>query len=640
MVVEKLVANYSPVGDMITMIICWVLLFVIVRVLSSSRDRKFVFLKRSLHFILFGAGSNIGFYLAISKYECTSWVLYLLRDIYHISFLCCMYCFILYMKNMLDVKGLVANTVAYVTRIVFCLCAILDLFSPITKVGFYEKDGLWYDSLVSAYNFFYVYTLLILCAMLLIYSKRLIRSLRVCLIATEIVVVVIMIYQGFLNINSFSGFTYILPVLVVFILIHSKPFDDKTGALGASSLENFIQQANKSGISVDYMVLKLYVSVIDQLSNELGKVLNSFWHSSFKDAELFSLSSDLYVLAIPRGEKNGNTVKKMDELIDVHFPKYYEQFKLPYKMVKFYDVNFIDTVSDLRGILKYLLQIMEENSTFVVDEKVKEQLKQYKIIGDHLSDIDNKNNLDDERVLVYCQPIRNMRTGKYDTAEALMRLSLPELGLVMPGMFIEIAEQYNHIHALSRIMLNKVCKQIKALEEGYYFKRISVNFVASEIKADSFCDEILDIINSNGIEPSRIGIELTESQTESDFQIVNKKMKILRDAGMTLYLDDVGTGYSNLDRIVRYDVDVVKFDRFFLLEAEKSMKIVKMMKHLSDAFRDLDYKLLYEGVETEAHEALCQNCGADYIQGFKYSKPVPIKELRDYFNLTSEIAMN
>ena len=75
-----------------------------------------------------------------------------------------------------------------------------------------------------------------------------------------------------------------------------------------------------------------------------------------------------------------------------------------------------------------------------------------------------------------------------------------------------------------------------------------------------------------------------------------------------------------------------QFDRFFLLEAERNMKISKMITHLSQAFRDLDYKLLYEGVETQEHEDLCMSCGADYIQGFKYAKPVQIKELRSFFD--------
>ena len=296
-------------------------------------------------------------------------------------------------------------------------------------------------------------------------------------------------------------------------------------------------------------------------------------------------------------------------------------------------MSFVEKVSDFIEIVKYLLSIMDENTSFVVDEKKKEELKLYKAITENLADIEKKNNLEDERVLVYCQPIRNMSTGKYDTAESLMRLNLPDIGIVMPGMFVPIAENYNHIHTLTRILLNKLCKKIKELEnEGYQFERISVNIAASEIKLEDFCDEIFEIISRNGVNPTKIGIELTETQNERDFIILKNKMKLLKEAGMTLYLDDVGTGYSNLDRIVRYDVDVVKFDRFFLLEAEKNMKIEKMIQHLSQAFRDLDYRLLYEGVETKEHEELCLNCGADYIQGFKYSKPVPIEEVKNFFS--------
>lgn len=204
---------------------------------------------------------------------------------------------------------------------------------------------------------------------------------------------------------------------------------------------------------------------------------------------------------------------------------------------------------------------------------------------------------------------------------------------VMPEIFIPLAEEYGYINTLTKIMLNKVCKLVKELDkEGVPFKRISVNVSALDMKINGFCEELAKIVKTHGVDPSKIGIELTESQTDKDRQLLNSRIKILHEAGMTLYLDDVGTGYSNLDRIVQYDVDVVKFDRFFLLEAEKSMKIVKMMSHLSQAFKDLEYKLLFEGVETDSHEALCLSCGADYIQGFKYSKPVPAEELKKFFN--------
>jgi len=637
MTTEELIERYSPVGDLISVILAIGLLFLIAKVLYFVKDRKFIFLKRSLHFILMGAFFNLVFYYCILKWSSVRVALFVLRDLYHISFLCCLYCFMLYMKHMLDVQGKTAKIITLLSRVLFVVCVILELLSPLTGYGFHYENGEWQDTLISPYNFYYVYSLVILCAMLLIYSKRMIRSVRTCLLVSESVVAAIMVYQGFLNINTYSSFTYIVPVLVVLILIHSKPFDDRTGSLGSDSFENFVKQVYKKEIAVDYVVLKLYLRFVDRVPKELGKVLNSFWHGYLKDATLFALSSDLYVLAIPKDDKNGNTQDKMDELIDERFMGYYEQYQIPYKLIKLYNTDFLQSLDDLLGIIKYILQITEENSTFVVDEKVKEQLQKYKIIRDQLAGIEAANDLDDPRVLAYCQPIRNMKTGKFDTAEALMRLELPEIGLVMPGMFIELAEEYNHIHTLSRIILNKICKEIKKLEnEGYAFERISINFAASEIKVDSFCDEILGIIKANGVKPSKIGIEMTETQTERDFQIVKRKIQMLRDAGMTLYLDDIGTGYSNLDRIVLYDVDVVKFDRFFLLEAEKSMKIVKMISHLAQAFSDLNYKLLFEGVETEAHEALCLNCGADYIQGFKYSKPIPVEEARNFFERVTE----
>ena len=97
-------------------------------------------------------------------------------------------------------------------------------------------------------------------------------------------------------------------------------------------------------------------------------------------------------------------------------------------------------------------------------------------IKSQLKDIAEHGSLDDERVLVYCQPVRNVHTGTYDTAESLMRLRLPQTGLVFPDRFIPLAEKYGYIHRLSMIILNKTCRQIKQMQdEGYQISRVSVN---------------------------------------------------------------------------------------------------------------------------------------------------------------------
>ena len=629
---EQLVANYTPVGDGISILTCLVLLIIVARVLYFSKDVKFLFLQRSLHFIVLGSAANIVFFIVAKQFSEHVTLLIVLRDLYHISFMICQYCFIYYLKEMLTVKDRFITVVTYLTRTLFVAAIVMDALSPITKFGFYYENGAWSDTMASPYNLVYLYTVLLLMIMLVAYSKRLIRSLRSCLMATEILIGIVMIYQGIRNINSLTSFTYVLPILVVMILLHSKPFDDKTGALSAKSFESYVKQKYKSGKKLDYMVLKLYFSDLEPLPDEIGKALNSFWHKLLIDAVLFNIDFNTYVLAIPQNPLNGDTRKKVLSLINDTFGKYYSIYQIPYKIIGLFGLDFIENVGDFIGITKYMMVTMEENKIVIADDKKKEELRLLKTIRENLEDINKIGDLDDPRVLVYCQPIRNLKTGKFDTAEALMRLTIRDKGIIMPYMFITLAEQYNCINSLTKIMLNKVCKQIKSLEkDGYVFERISVNFTASDIMPEKAVENILEIIRHNDVNPSLIGIELTETETESDFMIVKSRIEALRKAGMTVYLDDVGTGYSNLDRIVRYDVDVVKFDRFFLLEAEKDDKIVKMMSHLSEAFRDLNYKLLYEGVETEDNEKLCVECGADYIQGFKYSKPVPMEEMRNFF---------
>ncbi len=628
---EELMLNYTPVGDVITLVSSFLIIFMIKEVLYFTRDKKFMYMERALYMVCIAAGANLIFD-SILNYDIPVWVIFLVRDIYHLCLILCLYFFIAYMKEMLDVKGKFANVAIITTRLMVVSAVIMDIASPVTGFGFHHMDDRWYDPMLSPFNIFYTYALISFGVMLLFYAERLIKSLRTVFLVTEICIVIIMLYQAVRNINSYSSFTYLIPVLVVMIMLHSKPFDVKTGALNVTSFESFIKRAADKKTVIDYMVLKLNLNVLDVMPDELGKGLGNFWRNYFTDALLFNLETDLFVLAIPRNKKNRNNEENIRKLTGEAFQAYYAQYQIPYKVIGLFNIDFIDTEVDIIGIIQFILGKMDENSIELVSEKKREELRLLKTVRENLAEIDRNGLLDDDRVLVYCQPIKNVNTGKYDTAEALMRMNIPEKGMIFPDMFIPLAEQYNHIHALTKVMLNKVCRQIKSLEEeGYQFKRISVNFAASEIIADNFCEEVLGIIRGAGVDPSKIGIELTESQTETDFKIVQEKMNVLRSAGMTLYLDDVGTGYSNLDRVVKYDVDVVKFDRFFILEAEKDEKVVKMMKHLSEAFRDINYELLYEGVENEKNQELCVSCGADYLQGYMYSKPIPVEKLREFF---------
>jgi len=279
---------------------------------------------------------------------------------------------------------------------------------------------------------------------------------------------------------------------------------------------------------------------------------------------------------------------------------------------------------------------MEENTTHRITPEDVKRFHENEYILKELDDIYRKQDPMDPRVLVYCQPVLNIRTHRYDTAEALMRLRLDEADIVFPDQFIPLAEENGYIHTLTRIILYKTGMAIRSiLEEGYALERISVNVSALELKDDDFCEDIRTIIRDSGAPKERIAIELTESQKESDFLLMKNKIDELKEEGIIFYLDDFGTGYSNMERIIELPFDIIKFDRSMVQAGASSQRSEKIVSGMAGMFRELDYDVLYEGVESERDEHLCEEMDACYLQGYRYSRPIPVEELRRFLTKTA-----
>ena len=151
-----------------------------------------------------------------------------------------------------------------------------------------------------------------------------------------------------------------------------------------------------------------------------------------------------------------------------------------------------------------------------------------------------------------------------------------------------------------------------------------------EIKEDNFCGDIRKIIENNSISGERIALEITESGSESDFIIMRDKIKELRRQGIQFYLDDFGTGYSNMERIMELPFDIIKFDRSLVIASRTGERSGRIVKNLAYMFKDMEYSILYEGVEDDSDENRCKEMSASYLQGYKYSRPVPIEQLRGF----------
>ena len=308
-------------------------------------------------------------------------------------------------------------------------------------------------------------------------------------------------------------------------------------------------------------------------------------------------------------------------------------YSYDYRIILGQSMDEISLKNEYVSFIRDMERRMKPGEVHIVDNTDVSSFHENEYILGQLADICQKRDLDDPRVLVYCQPVYSLKAGRYDTAETLMRLTLPDTGMVPPYKFIGPAEDNGYIHTLTEIILKKTCDEIaKLVDEGYSFKRLSVNLSMLDLREEKMSDNFMKIIEDSHIPEDKIAFEITESQSEYDFLVVKSKINELRRHGIMFYLDDFGTGYSNMERILELPFDIIKFDKSLVAASDTDERSEKMVGSLAELFAKLNYAVLYEGIENQEDEERCRHMSASYLQGYKYSKPVPIAQLREFFD--------
>ena len=232
-----------------------------------------------------------------------------------------------------------------------------------------------------------------------------------------------------------------------------------------------------------------------------------------------------------------------------------------------------------------------------------------------------------EAFVVYyqAQVVDDMRLSG---VEALVRWNHPERGIVAPAEFIAIAEETGIILPLGRWVLRTACAQLAAwsARPAMAHLTISVNVSASQLRLPLFVEEVLEALKETGANPSRLKLELTESQLVYDMEDVITKMQRLKAIGVGFSLDDFGTGYSSLSYLKRLPLDELKVDQEFvshILDDSIDAAISSMVVSLA---KSMGLSVIAEGVETEAQRQYLLSHGCNSCQGFLFSHPLPIAE--------------
>ena len=209
-----------------------------------------------------------------------------------------------------------------------------------------------------------------------------------------------------------------------------------------------------------------------------------------------------------------------------------------------------------------------------------------------------------------------------------MRWQHPERGLVPPFKFIPLAEEMGLIGALGEWGLERACQQMVELQmQSLNLPKVSVNVSALQF-TPGFIDRVDAVLKKTGMRPTRLELELTEGIMMDGADATLEAVQKLKKLGVKLSIDDFGTGYSSLNYLSRFPLDELKIDRSFVVGMENNKNDANLVIAIIAMARSMQLYLVAEGVETQEQYQFLQHHGATVIQGYMFSKPVPLDELK------------
>lgn len=224
---------------------------------------------------------------------------------------------------------------------------------------------------------------------------------------------------------------------------------------------------------------------------------------------------------------------------------------------------------------------------------------------------------------VHYQPVYSTTQKRYVSAEVLSRLRHPALGPVSPELFIGLAEKNDQIARLSLLQMRRVCAFIKEHPELMeQLQSIKINLPPLEVLKKGHIQQLIDTIQDSGIPACFFSFEITETVATDYTENLRRAVELFTSAGIGLCMDDFGSGYANLNAVLKLTFSAIKMDRSLLSNICTDEKAAALYRNTVSVLRNMDFAVIAEGVETSAELKLLSDWGVDMIQGFYFSRPL------------------
>lgn len=260
--------------------------------------------------------------------------------------------------------------------------------------------------------------------------------------------------------------------------------------------------------------------------------------------------------------------------------------------------------------------------------------KKLKNKNSHTVFIENmiRSSIKNRRFVVYYQPQIDLSSGEIHAVEALVRIMTANNTLILPGKFIDIAEETSLINDIGEIVLTQVCQDIYDWNKKGIQIQVSINVSALQLATTNFAEYVLEKLHSYEIDPKEIEIELTEKVLVQNISMTIANIVKLTDAGIKIAIDDFGTGYSSLSYLNHLPLNTLKLDQSFMKKITADNMHDTIIPAIINVSKGLQLDFIAEGVETQAQHEYLLKQGSCIVQGFYYSKAVGKDVLFDFID--------
>lgn len=518
------------------------------------------------------------------------------------------------------------------TRALMLVCTLQSLLVFVVPIYIFENGREVYTygpAVLSVYAFVALY--MIITIIVMVKFKQKINKRRILAICLWMGIwFVAALIQFFNNELLIAGYASALGSLILFVIIENPEanFEKKLGCFNSYALTEYVRELMESGenfsvLEISFGKLQAWEEYGMDMVAIMQKVLQSVKRHT-KALAFRNINSNILIV--------GNNSKQLNEVgkIILDILSDYDVLHKDVMATLLIQGNSFRETNDLFHFLTFVRNRYgsDKSKVFLADEAVIMKFRERTLIESKIREA-----LEEDKVEVFLQPIYSNEEKAFTSAEALVRIREKDGTLLPPGVFIPIAEQSGQIVELGDRVFEKVCEVLNSADvKGLGLHYIEINLSVVQCEMVDLADRLISMIEKYDVNPAMINLEITETASINAKAILEENMRKLIRYGFTFSLDDFGKGESNLMYVVEMPVSIVKLDYDMSKAYFNSKKAKHVVKAVVSMAHDMDMKLVAEGIETEAEvEDICKE-GIDYVQGYYYSRPLPVKEFITYIH--------